>query len=76
MFEEEIGDNIWKGDWARNSKRWDMNVLDSRLFLERRRASKVSCSGYTMYTFGGTVMEGSCGVWWIGDTALVNGDGF
>ena len=26
--------------------------------------------------FGGTVEEASCGVWWIGGTALGNGYGF
>ena len=29
-----------------------------------------------MHAFGGIVMDTSCGVWWIGGTALINGDGF
>ena len=29
-----------------------------------------------MHLFGGTVVETSCGVWWIGGTAQGKGDGF
>ena len=53
-----------------------MYELASRLFLERRRASNVSCRRERMHVFGVTLMEASCGMWWIGSTALVNGDGF
>ena len=53
-----------------------MDVLDSRLFLKQRRASKVSCRGERIHAFGGIVMDAPCGVWWIGGTALINGDGF
>ena len=57
-------------------KRWDMDVLASGLFSEKRIASNVSFSGERMHAFGGTVAEASCGVWWIGGTALGNCDGF
>ena len=53
-----------------------MDVIASRLFLEQRRASKVSYTGDRMYAFGSIVMDAHCGVWWIGGTALGNGDGF
>ena len=29
-----------------------------------------------MHVFGGIVLGASCAVWWIGGTALGNGDGF
>ena len=51
-------------------------MLASRLFLERRIASKVSYIRKRMHELGGTGMESSCGVWWIDGTALGNGDGF
>ena len=53
-----------------------MYVLASRLFLERRRASNVSCREERVYAFGGIVMDTSCGMWWMGGTAMGNGDGF
>ena len=53
-----------------------MNVLTSRISLERRRASKVSYIGDRMHVFGGIVLDASCGVWWMGGTALGNRDGF
>ena len=53
-----------------------MDVLASRILLEQRRASKVSYRGERNHAFGGIVMEASCGMWWIGGTALVNGDEF
>ena len=48
-------------------------MLASRLFLEQIIASKVSCRGDMMHSFGGTVMKELCVLWWIGGTALVNG---
>ena len=51
-------------------------MLASRLFLEKMRASNVSCRRERMHVFGGTVTEAFCGVWWIGGTPLGNGDGF
>ena len=29
-----------------------------------------------MYSFGGIVVDASCGVWWMGGMELGNGDGF
>ena len=58
------------------SNQWYMDVIASRLFSERRRASNVSCIRDIMHLFGGTVVETSCGVWWIGGTAQGKGDGF
>ena len=46
-----------------------MDVLASRILLERRIASKVSCRG-------GIVMETSCVMSRIGGTLLGNGDNF
>ena len=54
------------------SKRQEVDVLASRLFLERSRASNISCSGDRMYAFGGPVTEVSCGVWWIVGAAVGN----
>ena len=53
-----------------------MDVLNSTLFLDLSRASEVSCRGERMHKFGGIVLDTSCGVWWMGGTALGNGDGF
>ena len=52
-----------------------MDVLDYRLFLEQRRASKVSFIGERMHAMVGTGMEASCSMWWIDGTALGNGNG-
>ena len=65
-----------RGVERESSKRWDMDVLASRLFLGKRRLSNVSCRGEKIHAFGGTVVELSCGAWWIGGTALGNGGGF
>ena len=51
-------------------------MLASKLFLDKSRVSNFSCSRERMHAFGGTAMEASCGVWWIGSTALGNGDVF
>ena len=59
-----------------SSKRWDIDMIAFRLFLEWSRALKVSCIGERMYSFGGIVVDASCGVWWMGGTVLVNRDGF
>ena len=53
-----------------------MDVLTFRPLFEQSRASKFSRRGERIHTFMGTLMEASWGVWWIGGTALVNGDGF
>ena len=53
-----------------------MDVLASRLSLEQRRVSKVSCRGERVHAFGGIVLDAYCGMWWMGGTALANGDGF
>ena len=53
-----------------------MYVLVSRLFLDRGRASKIYFRGERMHVYGGIVLDASSGVWWMGSTALVNGDGF
>ena len=53
-----------------------MDMLSSRLFLDRRRASKFSFRVERMHMFGSIVINASCGVWWIGGKALVIGDDF
>ena len=53
-----------------------MYVLASSIFLDQRRASKVSCRWERIRAFVGILMDVSCGVWWVGGMALVNGDGF
>ena len=49
-------------------------MLASRILLEQRRASKFSCRGERIHVFGGIVINAYCGVWWIGGTALGDGD--
>ena len=51
-------------------------MLASKIFLERSKASNVSCKGETMNSFGGIELDVSCGVCWIGGTVLGNGDDF
>ena len=51
-----------------------MYVLASSIFLDQRRASKVSCRWERIRAFVGILMDVSCGVWWVGGMALVNGD--
>ena len=65
-----------RGVERESSKRWDMDVLASRMFLEQRRASNVSCIRERMHAFRGAVTEVSCDVWCIGGTSLGNGDDF
>ena len=51
-----------------SSNQQDMEVLASRLFLEQRIASKVSCRGERMHAFGGIVLDVYCDVCWMGGT--------
>ena len=53
-----------------------MDVLDSRLFLDLRRESKVLFIGDRMHALGGTGMEAYFSVWWIDGTTLGNENGF
>ena len=57
-------------------KRQNMEVISYRLFLEQSRVSKVSCRWESTNSFGGIVLDASCGVWWMDSTAMRNGDGF
>ena len=65
-----------RGIERESSKRWEMDVLTYRIFLEQIRESNVSCIRERMHAFGGNVTEASCGVWWISGTTLANGDDF
>ena len=75
-LEEEIGEYIWKGDRARNFEAMRYGRARFQAILGEKYSIKGFMRGERMHEFGGIVLDASCGVWWMGGTALVNGVGF